>query len=160
MRKPKPQKVPEWEDRVEYLASYCNLSKQAFYPYMEMEGFPAKTAKGWRVQSVQTFVAGHAVKEEVIASNDIDYAELKRLDLFERWRKTKLANDLKAGMVVLKSHMDSQLAAQASAVTAHLTGRASRIAPDLAGRTIPEIERIERDYDREILRALSKHVRT
>lgn len=155
MKNTKP-KAPEWEKVFEKLAKHCNISKQGLYPYADMPGFPQKTERGWHVPTVSTFVAANATKEEKIASNDIEYAELKRLDLFERWRKTKLANDLKAGVIVLKSFMDSQLAAQSSAVTNHLTTRAARVAPDLAGRTIPEIEARLKDSDREILRALAR----
>lgn len=149
---------PKFEKKKQNLASLCGIHRDSLDQYIAMPGFPKKAVPGWPVEACRQFIFRNAKKEEVAASNDVDYAELKRLDLYERWQKTKIANDLKKGVVVLKSHMDAQLAAQSAAITAHLTPRASRIAPDLAGRTIPEIERIEKEYDREILRSLAKHV--
>jgi hypothetical protein len=147
--------TPKYEAQKNILADYCGIHRDSFDHYVNMAGFPTKGKLGWPVAKCRAFVFRHCKKEDVAAANDTEYAELKRLDLYERWRKTKLANDLKDGILVTKSFMDSQLSAQASAVTNHLVTRASRVAPDLAGRSIPEIEARLKESDKGIMRSLA-----
>ena len=82
--------------------------------------------------------------------------EAKRQKTIEEWRKLKISNDLKETKLMLRSEYDSDFAGMSAEITGLLNQMPQRLAPDLAGLGVVDIEQRLTAACDEVIRKLSE----
>jgi hypothetical protein len=132
----------EWIKQKQELAKALDISRPTLDRFLKMEGAPtADPKKGWNLEAVTKFVLEHTSKESIAANLDDSFDKLKKWDIYERARKTKIANDFKEGRLILVERHKSEISQMASECQAVLNAMAPRLAPDVVGCTVAEAER-------------------
>lgn len=122
------------------LARECGFqSRQGLYEFMAKADWPKETLKGWNIAECRNFVLNNTEKESIAASLNSDISDLKKWDIYERARKTKLLNDHKSGIMMLKTAHETEIREMSSAVQKAMYALPAR-APELAGLSVPDIE--------------------
>lgn len=123
------------------LCELCGgISRPSMDKFLAMPGAPKEVkGKGWPVEQVRKFILANTSKGSIAASLDDDFDKLRKWDVYERARKAQIVNDQKVGKLVMKDQVEGTIAAMA-AECQRVLWDIPRMAPDLVGRSIEEIE--------------------
>jgi len=106
-----------------------------------------KRLKSWLVEH----------REEIMPKEgEMTAQEAKRQKTIEEWRKLKISNDLKETKLMLRSEYDSDFAGMSAEITGLLNQMPQRLAPDLAGLGVVDIEQRLTAACDEVIRKLSE----
>lgn len=124
------------------LAKAVGVSRPTLNRYLKQSGAPKRGPDGWNVEQVRRFILEHTRSGAVAASVDSDIASLRKWQVYESARKTKIFNDRAAKLTMPVVEAERIQAEQAAVAQKELNTIPQRLAPDLAGRTVVEIERL------------------
>ena len=133
--------MKQYETNKTELARLCGFtSRQGLYEFMAKADWPKEVkGKGWDVEACREFVLKNTEKESIAASLDSDIADLKKWDIYERARKSKINNDFRADILMRRVDHQTEISEMASEVQKRMYALPSR-APELAGLSVPDIE--------------------
>jgi hypothetical protein len=135
------------------LARELNITREGLYGFMAQQGWPEETSKGWNIDECREFVLKNTEKDAIAAGLDSDIADLKKWEIYERARKSKLSNDHRAETLIRRSDHQAQISEMASEVQKRMYAIPPR-APELAGLSVPDIEAKLTAWMDEIVAAL------
>ena len=122
------------------LAKAVGLSRPQLDQYLAKPGAPKEQDGGWDLDAVLKFILEKTKVSSVAANIDDDFDKLRRWDVYERARKTKIANDAKEKTLISRADHDAEISSQAKACQRILYQLPSRMAPLLSGLGPIEIE--------------------
>lgn len=138
-------KNPNFTPTKAELAELCGVSRPTLNRFLSMPGAPTEDKKqGWPVDLVRDFILKNTEKESISANLNSEIGDLKKWEIFERARKSKLANDQKEGSLIPRHKHEAILSEMAHECQTVLNG-IPRKAPELAGLPTHEIERVLQD---------------
>ncbi len=145
-------------DSMNQAAACLGVNKQALQD-MKAAGCPA--FRGGRVHRAEIvkWIAAQKVKvpatENAPTEHDLnsDLSDLRKWEVYEKARKTKIQNDYKLGTLLPMADHAAEISEMASEVQRRMYSIPSR-APELAGLSVPDIEKKLTAWMDEVVAAL------